>query len=101
MRDAMHDPREERRNAGSYMALARKSRISNGQSHGALDDETRTLFVRLIAEGKPSRKASAVQVRPVAPTTVPARATSPQSGRYVGLLVAFGIGAIAANLLQR
>jgi hypothetical protein len=101
MRDAMHDRREERRNAGAYMALARKSGISNGQSHGVLDNETRTLFGRLIAEGKPSKKASAVRARPVTPTIVPARATSHQSSRYIGFLVSFGIGAFAASFLRR
>jgi hypothetical protein len=97
MREEMHRAQDERRNAGTYMALARRSGLANGQSHGALDNETRALFGKLIAEGKHPQKTSATPSREIESVG----ADMPRPNGKLGLLVAFGFGAIAASLLQR
>ena len=97
MREWIRNAQDERRKAGTYVALARRSGYANGHSDGTLDTETRALFCRLIAEGKDSQQALNIQ----APVSNSETAISPSSKSYFGVLVAFAVGAISANLLQR
>jgi hypothetical protein len=97
MREWIRNAQNERREAGTYMALARRSGYANSHSHGTLDTETRALFCRLIAEGKDSQ-----QVLDIQPSVSDSEtAISPSLKSYLGVLVAFAVGAISANLLQR
>ena len=101
MGDTLPIPRPTRRKQDAYMALARKSKLSNGQAHGTLDDEARALFGRLLVEGRSAQAPAAAQPRAATPTSEPATTQTPHPKRFFDLLVAFGVGAIAANLLQR
>jgi hypothetical protein len=102
MRDADMQPgngfRERRSNAAANLEARSSDTPSSARRSGPLDDETRNMFQRLMAE---SRHETGAPEAVTAAPEIPLDESAEPGGNIIGWLVAFGFGALAARLLSR